>query len=1235
MPVKKFRIYFWLIALLLLAAALAGLRAFQQLYGNREASFAENLQCRMDRELGGIEERKNVLLDRLEHAGVLNFSLFEDDSPYPVFVFVRQRLVYWSDYHFTPRHREIEGDYSYRFLTNSKGSFVVVRWPVRVGSDDAEVFYLVPLRLETRVTNQYLRPEVNERLFYNAAFSVHPPLSDGGGLNVLDPSGNALFRIEFQADYGNGNPAFSRSALVISILILLVLVFLLYQATGRIICRWGYGWALIFLVGSVPALRAVMLLSGFPSFIPDFALFDPRYYASSVVNPSLGDLMLNLLGTGGIAFFLFFNYMKLPAYRNLLRASRPTRYLVAAILVVMVFCWLAVHHQLVYSLSFHSRWSMDITGSLQFGGFRLLSFALYLLSGIIFFLIAHPAYRTALRLFPEEPGALLNILVLGGAVFALTGWLADWSVPLLLLVGSGLFLTMYLFRLPDYLSKIQYLTFAYFFFFGIPPAIVGAHAGYEYYMDQAKTDKDRLAGQLLLEKDLFTEYLLGEAAENIRNDVFIQNRIFSPYASKDIIEQKIRRVYLSNYLDQYEIQIYVFNSRGDAFEPGRAGLNYFSLREEFAAYETEQEGLYFINQLDRSAVNRYLCFIELRRYSQVAGYVLISLRLKRFFQNALYPLLLADSRYAMVSAGMPWLSYAIFDGEAVLSNVGDFNYRTDLSKPILQNPRLYSGGLIADGYQHIGFRSSDDKSIIIGSRIYPFRNFLANVSFYFLIYVISVLFLLIVLALYSWISRVPQNYATRIQLYLNFAFFMPLLVISITTLSVIVRAYQQDMVDRHMQRAINLSVRLANTLSDYINQIGDRELLSNEIYDIAQYAELDINLFNRSGRLLASSQPLIYDNEILSYYINPEAYKVLVENQGSNVTLEERVGSLRYKSAYVSINSFDDGSLLGILSVPFFTSSQDLEKNISGVFSTILIIFTVVFMVFLIISYLTSETLTFPLRLITQKIRRTTLSGYNEPLSWNAEDEIGLMVKEYNAMLINLEQSKMALARSEKESAWREMARQVAHEIKNPLTPMQLTLQHMRRRLAAGDEEDPGNKKKQIDLLLEQIHTLSEIANSFSEFAKMPSPQSEQVDLPALLREVAELYGKKELGDILLEAPQGPLYVEGDKKWISRALSNMVINGLQSAQHRNRARIDIRCRETAENSLLVEIEDNGEGIAEEIREKVFLPNFSTKTSGSGLGLAIAKRGIEHAGGRIWFETRLGEGTVFFIEFPLT
>ena len=163
MPVKKSRIYFWLIALLLLAAALAGLRAFQQLYGNREASFAENLQCRMDRELGGIEERKTVLLDRLEQAGVLNFSLFEDDSPYPVFVFVRQRLVYWSDYHFTPRHREIEGDYSYRFLTNSKGSFVVVRWPVRVGSDDAEVFYLVPLRLETRVTNQYLRPEVNER----------------------------------------------------------------------------------------------------------------------------------------------------------------------------------------------------------------------------------------------------------------------------------------------------------------------------------------------------------------------------------------------------------------------------------------------------------------------------------------------------------------------------------------------------------------------------------------------------------------------------------------------------------------------------------------------------------------------------------------------------------------------------------------------------------------------------------------------------------------------------------------------------------------------------------------------------------------------------------------------------------------------------------------------------------------------------------------------------------------
>jgi nitrogen fixation/metabolism regulation signal transduction histidine kinase len=428
-----------------------------------------------------------------------------------------------------------------------------------------------------------------------------------------------------------------------------------------------------------------------------------------------------------------------------------------------------------------------------------------------------------------------------------------------------------------------------------------------------------------------------------------------------------------------------------------------------------------------------------------------------------------------------------------------------------------------------------------------------------------------------------------------------------------------------------MSSRISGTLNDYQAQYIDREDLSNQIFEIAQYAELDINLFNTAGRLIATSQPLIYENELLSGYINPRAYIAIVEHRDNSAILDENVGSLKYKNTYIAVQSFEDGSLIGILSLPFFASKEDLDHHIIRVLVNFINIFTVIFMIFLVISYLASNGLTFPLQLITQKIRKTTLSGYNEPLSWNTDDEIGLMVSEYNKMLINLEESKKALAATEKESAWREMAQQVAHEIKNPLTPMKLNLQHIKRRIEAGEEGDRAQRERQINSLLEQVNTLSDIATSFSAFAKMPAPQSDRFEMTKLLREVIALYNKQESGEILVELEDREFMIDGDRQWISRAISNIIINGFQAARQRENPTLTIKCYSQGKNQLRLEIIDNGEGIPASIRDKVFLPNFSTKFTGSGIGLAMAKRAVEHAGGKIWFETREGVGTAFYIE----
>jgi len=262
-----------------------------------------------------------------------------------------------------------------------------------------------------------------------------------------------------------------------------------------------------------------------------------------------------------------------------------------------------------------------------------------------------------------------------------------------------------------------------------------------------------------------------------------------------------------------------------------------------------------------------------------------------------------------------------------------------------------------------------------------------------------------------------------------------------------------------------------------------------------------------------------------------------------------------------------------------------------------------------------------------------SLSGTNTPMVWNSDDEIGLLVGEYNKMLVNLEESKKALARTEKESAWREMAQQVAHEIKNPLTPMKLNLQHLKRTL---EIKHGGNKEltqKAIDNLLHQVDTLNDIATSFSAFAKMPIPKNERIELVTTIKNALHLHEHDQAVSLSTVMENGPLFVNGDEKLLGRIINNLIINGIQSVPTGRKPEISVILKQS-NNKVIIEVKDNGEGINEDIADKVFIPNFSTKDNGSGIGLAISKRGIEQSGGSIWFETKKNIGTTFFIELPL-
>ena len=1228
-PRGKF-IFLW-IAVVIFLSAVAYKYAFVTTRNTSEEN-ASLVSAKITEELSTIEPLFDRIISSLKDSANPTFGSLLTNSKYPYFVFINRRLSFWSNNLYAPIYRDIIGDFKISYVEISGGKYIVRKEQVIDERRLYDIVFLIPLVEQPAFVNEFLKATYNEHLFTDASIEIVSQTNDPDYQQIMVNNAE-LFFIKFGNTYSNSD---KESRAIIIILILLsfgfVGVFIKRQLDDYIDER-NISLGFLFLLSSIIILRSSMLLTGFPFDFVYIDLFDPKHYASSLVNPSLGDLLLNLLSLLVLGIYIFNNFLKSRTVKYILLGSKKMQFSIAVGCVFFSFFWLAVHHQTMKTINFDSQWSMDITQNLEFDYLKVVGYIMFFVSVVIYFLFSHVCFRLYIRLIKNEWRQLVLSVLTGLIFFVFFALLLGWDFLVIVGVNLIFFLIVRYFDLPKYVGKIQYLTFIYFFAFGLPGSIIGLYANFQFNRDNTDFEKSRLANQLLVESDWMTEMQLSNAGQKIKDDFEIKKRIIDPFASKLIIDKWIRRKYLNN-LDKFDIQVYAFNARGQPFEEFnlKDNYNYHDFKSRLTEFQTDIEGLYFINQAEGQAASRFRYFIEIEERSQVIGFVLLELTQKKIVPHSVFPLLLTDNLYAQQIGGSNQYSYGVFNKQELQYNFGEFNYRKNFEKLSEKSHILFDGSVPIQGFNHKAF-GEGEKVVIVSAKVPSVAARAANFSFLFLIYVFSILLILIVITSYASFRRIKLNYATKIQLYLNFAFFTPLIIVSITTVSIIIQTFKTSLDNQYLEFASNLSSEISSPLNDYRNLELDKEDLSDIIFQIAEIADLDVNVFHNKV-LIASSLLQIYQNEVLSRYIEPKAYIKIFEELETAFVQEEQVGLLNYKNVYIGIRSYETGKVIGILSLPFFASQQDLQRNIVEVLSNIINIFTFVFIIFMFVSFFVSRGLTFPLRLITQKIKNTTLSSYNEPLSWNSDDEIGMMVTEYNRMLLNLEESKKALAKSEKESAWREMARQVAHEIKNPLTPMKLTLQHMKRVIDDGGDSAKDNKKMdQINNLLEQIETLSDIATSFSDFAKMPAPKMEKLDVVKLLSKTIELYNKKELGKIVTDIEDGKFLVNGDKKWLGRAFSNLIINGFQAVNDPKKARIEVNLFSAEKSTIRVEIKDNGHGISEHIQEQVFTPNFSTKFTGSGLGLAITKKGIEHAGGKIWFNSKEGLGTTFYIELP--
>jgi nitrogen fixation/metabolism regulation signal transduction histidine kinase len=283
-----------------------------------------------------------------------------------------------------------------------------------------------------------------------------------------------------------------------------------------------------------------------------------------------------------------------------------------------------------------------------------------------------------------------------------------------------------------------------------------------------------------------------------------------------------------------------------------------------------------------------------------------------------------------------------------------------------------------------------------------------------------------------------------------------------------------------------------------------------------------------------------------------------------------------------------------------------------------------------------SERIVQPIKLIQSKMETIELGKSYEKIEYSNEDEIGQLVTEYNNMVDKLDESAKQLAKGERETAWREMAKQVAHEIKNPLTPMKLSIQFLTRSWANGNSDFESVLTKVSSTLVQQIDTLSSIATEFSSYAKLPQPKAQNLNLVEVLENVVLLYQTVENADVTSDFgghTNVPAFV--DKEQMTRVFVNIIKNATQAIPEGVRGKIHVSLDVKDDSKIVVRIADNGCGIPDEIREKLFTPNFTTKSSGSGLGLAMVRNMVVNANGDITFESEVGKGTTFIITLPLS
>jgi signal transduction histidine kinase len=599
-----------------------------------------------------------------------------------------------------------------------------------------------------------------------------------------------------------------------------------------------------------------------------------------------------------------------------------------------------------------------------------------------------------------------------------------------------------------------------------------------------------------------------------------------------------------------------------------------------------------------------------------------------------YPELLLDNRFASLSKLRDY-SYAKYYRGQLISQYGKFSY--NLSSASYSKSKSEYTLMRFGGQNHLIYRPGKESLIVLSSPALNVFDLSVFFSYTFVVYFLLTTLIVLIINLPLVKTIFEPNFKNKIQYSMISLIFISLILIGGGTLYFNERQYFKKHNEIISEKLQSINLQLLQIL-DKEHKIDPQwrmypyNNLNDLLINTSNIFYIDINLYDPEGNLIATSRPEIFDKGLIGKKMNAKAYAALTNEAKAEVVHNENIGNLNYISAYVPFKN-KDNKLLAYLNLPYFTRQEELSREISTMVVAAVNIYVLLLLITFLIAVFISRKITLPLRYIQLKFSEIKLGQQYEKINYSTNDEIGGLVNEYNRMVSELEKSVEMLAKSERETAWREMAKQIAHEINNPLTPMKLSVQHLQRAWSDKNERFSEYLDRISKTLIDEIDNLSAIASEFSNFAKMPNAINQPLDLITKINNVVSLFSNDNVIFKVNLNNNNEILIYADKEQISRVFINLFKNAIQSVE-KNVTPVIETTVVNKNSKVEVRVKDNGKGIPLEMRDKLFRPNFTTKTSGMGLGLAIVKNIIESVGGTITYETEENKGTTFIINFPV-